>query len=197
MNIFSLSVFLLSCGAKVDRVSNFHEIWTSDNLDHGQWTPVIDRKDRNYEKIIYRHSSSAVENYYSQSNQQHQEVEASKLEERDSVESNKFKEEIHSDESNKLEEKIFSVANSSLVEKIKFYLNNWIDSFAFGTVSLGQKIFGPSAEVRYINEDGIKAIEAFGIEIDLIFALDQFVLVMTEFVAYITTDVVFRIFWPV
>ena len=72
MNIFSLSVFLLSCGAKVDIVSNFHEIWTSDNLDHGQWTPVIDRKDRNYEKIIYRHSSSAVENYYSQSNQQHQ-----------------------------------------------------------------------------------------------------------------------------
>ena len=82
------------------------------------------------------------------------------------------------------------------MEKIKSYLSNWIDKFALGTVSLGQKIFGPSAEVRYINEDGIKAIEVFGIEIDLIFALDQFVLILTEFWAYVTTDLIFRIIWP-
>ena len=58
-----------------------------------------------------------------------------------------------------------------------------------------ERFFGTRADVEYNQE--LKTISAFGLDFDLVFALDQFILILTEFVAYVTTDVLFRTFWPV
>ena len=93
----------------------------------------------------------------------------------------------------KKEQKL-SITKNAVVIKIKQIVGDFMDKTAMTLVKLGRKWFGPRVEVKYDSE--IKTISAFGLEFDLIYALDQFILILTEFVAYVSTDVLFRIFWP-
>jgi len=92
------------------------------------------------------------------------------------------------------EEKI-SVTKNAIVQKIKDSVARFIDNLAFKFVGWSERLFGSRADVQYNQE--LKTLSAFGLDFDLLFALDQFILILTEFVAYITTDVIFRTFWPV
>ena len=87
-----------------------------------------------------------------------------------------------------------SATRSSIVENIRKFLFTKIDNYATNFVRFAERWYGPEAEVSYDLKS--KTVKAFGIDFDILFALDQFFLVLTEFWAYVTTDIVFRMIWP-
>ena len=95
---------------------------------------------------------------------------------------------------NNIEEKFISVEENAFVQKTKRLVSSLLDSAAMGVVRLSARLLGAAAPVSY--DAAAKTITAYGVEFDLIYAVDQFVLVLTEFWAYVTTDLVFRILWP-
>ena len=90
--------------------------------------------------------------------------------------------------------KLISVEENAFVQNTRRLVSNLLDSAAMKIVRLSEQLLGAAAPVSY--DAAAKTITAYGVEFDLIYAVDQFVLVLTEFWAYVTTDLVFRILWP-
>ena len=93
-----------------------------------------------------------------------------------------------------IQEKLISVEENAFVQNTRRLVSNLLDSAAMKIVRLSEQLLGAAAPVSY--DAAAKTIFAYGVEFDLIYAVDQFVLVLTEFWAYVTTDLVFRILWP-
>ena len=91
-------------------------------------------------------------------------------------------------------DRLFINTNNPLVEGVRQFLFQKIDTFATNLVSFGERWLGPGAEVSYDLEN--KTVKAYGIDFNILFALDQLFLVATEFWAYVTTDLIFRVMWP-
>ena len=93
-----------------------------------------------------------------------------------------------------IQEKLISVEENAFVQNTRRLVSSLLDSAAVKIVRLSAQLLGAAAPVSY--DAAAKTITAYGVEFDLIYAVDQFVLVLTEFWAYVTTDLVFRILWP-
>ena len=93
-----------------------------------------------------------------------------------------------------IQEKLISVEENAFVQNTRRLVSSLLDSAAMKIVRLSAQLLGAAAPVSY--DAAAKTITAYGVEFDLIYAVDQFVLVLTEFWAYVTTDLVFRILWP-
>ena len=93
-----------------------------------------------------------------------------------------------------IQDKLISVEENAFVQNTRRLVSNLLDSAAVKIVRLSAQLLGAAAPVSY--DAAAKTITAYGVEFDLIYAVDQFVLVLTEFWAYVTTDLVFRILWP-
>ena len=136
------------------------------HFDHNQWRPVYRGKEGSYEAKIDN-------NYVKESNIVYTDPER------------------RNDDKDRL---FISTTNNPLVESVRQFLFQKIDTFATNFVSFGERWLGPEAEVSYDLEN--KTVKAYGIDFNILFALDQFFLVITEFWAYVTTDLIFRIVWP-
>ena len=88
-----------------------------------------------------------------------------------------------------------SIPDSEFFKNLREFSSSIIDSHANYFVRIIQKIFGSRANVSYDPE--VKMVSAFGLQFDIILALEQLFLTFTEFVAYTSTDIIFRILWPV
>ena len=89
---------------------------------------------------------------------------------------------------------ISAASNIALVENVRQFIFQKIDNYATNFVNFGERWLGPEAEVSYDLEN--KTVKAYGIDFNILYALDQFFLILTEFWAYVTTDLIFRIMWP-
>ena len=137
------------------------------HFDHNQWRPVYRGKEGSYEE------AEIDNNYVKEFNIVY----------------------TYPDRRNDDKDRLFvSSTNNPLVESVRQFLFQKIDTFARNLVSFGERWLGPEAEVSYDLEN--KTIKAYGIDFNILYALDQFFLVITEFWAYVTTDLIFRIFWP-
>ena len=137
------------------------------HFDHNQWRPVYRGKEGSYEE------AEIDNNYVKESNLVYTDPERRK------------------DDKDRL---FVSTTNNPLVESVRQFLFRKIDTVAKNLVSFGERWLGPEAEVSYDLES--KTVKAYGIDFNILYALDQFFLVITEFWAYVTTDLIFRIFWP-
>ena len=89
---------------------------------------------------------------------------------------------------------ISATSKQSLVENVRQFIFQKVDNYATNFVNFGERLLGPEAELSYDLEN--KTIKAYGIDFNILYALDQLFLILTEFWAYVTTDMIFRIMWP-
>ena len=166
MRTHILACFLLS-SAKSDLLGSKYS--GTRHFDNNQWRPVYWGKEGNHEA----------------------EFDSNHVKESGIVYTSVGKAEKRNDNKDRL---FVSATRNPLVQNIREFLFRKIDNYATNFVSFGERWLGPEAEVSYDLEN--KTVKAYGIDFNILFAMDQFFLVMTEFWAYITTDIIFRMVWP-
>ena len=162
-----LACFLLS-SAKSDLLTSKYP--GTRHYDYNQWRPVYRGKEGNHEADFDNNHVKTSDIVYT---------------------SDKKADRKNDDVKDRL---FISTTSNPLVENMRRFLFQKIDNYATNFVSFGERWLGPEADVSYDLEN--KTVKAYGIDFNILFALDQFFLVLTEFWAYVTTDIIFRIVWP-
>ena len=168
MNVVAYMIAILA-------LNNTEAKWSSREFNNG-WTPIHS----DFPK--YKHISIYPLSQYSVNTDSNEPVNNSRTKPRRRIISLK-------------EDSPFNIPESAFFRQLREISSSIIDANANHFVNVCQRIFGSRSGASYDPEG--KIVTAFGIEFDILLALEQAFLTFTEMVAYVTTDIVFRTFWPV